>query len=149
MKKLVLLVSILVIVSISCKTSKEDNKMSLDENKKISDLYHERNLDDVDKLLDDDFFGSYNRDSKLFTWNKENHKKAIANYPNVKDSILIQVAEGDWVAERFIRTFGNEGKITKVEGMQFKQIKNGKIIRIWELFNPIPENNKSEPGEEN
>ena len=138
MKKLVLLVSILVMASTSCQTSNEDNKMSLDENKKISTLYHERNLEDVDRLLSDDFVGSYfYQDLKPIIWNKENHKIGIANNPNVKDSILIQIAEDDWVAERFIRTFKNEDTIMKSEVMQFKQIKNGKIISSWELFSPI------------
>jgi len=138
MKKLVLLASILVMASTPCQTSKEDNKMSLDENKKISTLYHEQNLEDVDKLLSEDFVGSYYyQDSKPIIWNKENHKNSITNNPNVRDSILIQVAEGDWIAERFIRTMENEGSIMKAEVMQFKQFKNGEIIRSWELFSPI------------
>lgn len=138
MKKLFFLVSILVLTSISCQTSKEDNSVSLDENKRISTLYHERNLEDVDKLLSEDFVGSYYfQDPSPGTWNKEDHKNAITTNPNVMDSILIQIAEGDWVAERFIRTFENEDTIMKVEFMQFKQIKNGKIISSWELAIPI------------
>jgi len=137
MKKLVMLVSVLVMASTSCQTNKEDNKMSLDENKKLSTLYHERNPEDVDMLLSDDFAGSYYQDSKPIIWNKENHKNAITNNSNVRDSILIQVAEGDWVAERFIRTFQNEDTIIQSEVMQFKQIKNGKIISSWELFSRI------------
>ena len=138
MKKLFLLVFILIMASTSCQTSKEDTKMSSGENKKISTLYHERNLEDVDKLLADDFVGSYYRsDINPTIWNKENHKNAITNYPNVKDSILIQIAEDDWVAERFIRTYKNEGIIMKAEVMQFKQFNNGKIIKSWEIFSPI------------
>lgn len=139
MKKLFFLVSILVLASISCQTSKEDNTRSLDENKKISTLYHERNLEDVDKLLDDNFVGSYysQLETKPKIWNKEGHKNAIANYPNVKDSILIQIAEDDWIAERFIRTYKSSDTIMRSEVMQFKQIKNGKIISSWEVFSPI------------
>jgi len=138
MKKLFFLVPILILTSISCQTSKEDITVSLDENKRISTLYHERNLEDVDKLLSEDFVGSYYyQDLKPSIWNKENHKNAIANNPNVKDSILIQIAEDDWVAERFIRTFKNADTIMKAEVMQFKQIKDGKIISSWELFSPI------------
>jgi len=112
--------------------------MSVDENKKMSTLYHERKLEDVDKLLSDDFMGSYYfQDPKPGTWNKEDHKNAITRNPNVKDSILIQIAEGDWVAERFIRIFENVDTIMKVEFMQFKQIKNGKFISSWELAIPI------------
>jgi malonyl CoA-acyl carrier protein transacylase len=138
MKKLFFLVSILILASTACKTSKEDNSKSLDENKRISTLYHERNLEDVDKLMSEDFVGSfYYKDLKPVIWNKENHKNAITSNPNVKDSILIQIVEGEWVAERFIRTLKNEDTIRKAEVMQFKQIKDGKIIRSWELINAI------------
>ncbi len=138
MKKLFLLLSILVLAGISCQTSKVDNTVSLEENKRISTLYHERNLEDIDKLLSDDFVGSYYfQDPIPDTWNKEDHKNAITTNPNVEDSILVQVAEGGWIAERFIRTFKNEDTIMKAEVMQFKQIKNGKIIRSWELFSPV------------
>ena len=138
MKRLFFLVSILVLASISCQTSKKDNSASLDENKRISTLYHERNLEDVEKLLSEDFQGSYYyQNPKPITWNRESHKNAITNNPNVKDSILTQIAEDDWIAERFIRTFKNKDTIMKAEVMQFKQIKNGKIISSWELFSPI------------
>lgn len=138
MKKLIFFVSILILTNISCQTTKENISESLDENKKISTLYHERNLEDVDKLLSEDFVGSYYyRNLNPIIWNKENHKNGITKNPNVKDSILIQIAEGDWIAERFIRTFKTEDTIMNTEVMQFKQIKNGKIVRSWELFSPI------------
>jgi len=141
MKNLVLLTAILILVSIACNTTKE-NKKSVDEIKKMSSLYHERNLEDVDMLLDDDFIGSFYRQNESIptTWDKEGHKNAISNYPNINDSILVQVAEDDWVAEHYIRTFINEGTVRKVEVMQFKQFKNGKIIRSWELFSSPLEN---------
>ena len=138
MKKLALLVPILVMASISCQTSKEGNKMSSDENKKISTLYHERNLEDIDNILADDFVGSYYFNNvKPILWNKEGHRKAITNSPGVRDSILVQIGEGDLVAERFIRTRNVGGNIISTEVMQFKQFKNGKIIRSWELFSPL------------
>jgi len=112
--------------------------MTLNENKKISTLYHERNLDDVDKLLSDDFEGVYySQGPKPNTWTKEDHKNAIIKFPNIKDSILIQIAEGDCIAERFIRTYKDADTTFKRVAVQFKQIKNGKIISSWELFNPI------------
>ena len=90
------MVSILVLAGTSCQKSNEDNKMSLDQNKKISTLYHERNLEDVDSLISDDFTGSYYyKDLKPITWNKENHKNAIINNLGVKDSLLMQIAEGN------------------------------------------------------
>ncbi len=138
MKKLFLLVSILAVATISCQTTKEDNKASLDENKRISTLYHERNLEDIDELLSEDFVGSYfSQDAKPNTWNRDDHKNAITSNPNNKDSILIQIAEGDWVAERFIRTFYVGDTTFTAEVMQFKKIKNGKIISSWEVFSTI------------
>jgi len=138
MKKIFIAVSILVLASTSCQTGKEDNTTALEENKKISTLYHERNLEDVDKLLSEDFVGIYySQGPKPNTWDKEDHKNAIIKSQNVKDSILIQIAEDDWIAEQFIRTFKNEDTIIRRVAVQFKQIKNGKIVSSWELFNPI------------
>lgn len=138
MKKLIFVVSILVLAITSCSTSKKDNKLSIDDNKKISTLYHELNLEDVDKLLSDDFVGSYYfQGPNPSTWNKDNHKNAITTNPNVKDSILIQIAEGDWVAERFIRSLKSADTLMSREVMQFKQIKDGKIITSWEIFSPL------------
>jgi ketosteroid isomerase-like protein len=109
-----------------------------DENKRLSTLYHERNLEDVDELLADDFIGSYLYQNKVpDTWNKENHKNAIASWPNVKDSVLIQIAENDWVAERFIRTANNNGTDMKAEIMQFKQFRDGKIVKSYEVFSEL------------
>jgi ketosteroid isomerase-like protein len=109
-----------------------------DEIKRLSTLYHERNLEDVDELLADDFVGSYlYQSNEPNIWNKENHKNAIAEWPNVKDSVLIQVAEGDWVAERFIRTANNNGTDMKAEIMQFKQFRDGKIVKSYEVVSEI------------
>lgn len=109
-----------------------------DENKRLSTLYHERNLEDVDKLLADDFIGSYLYQNTVpDTWNKENHKNAIADRPDVMDSVLIQVAENDWVAERFIRTANNNGTEMKAEIMQFKQFRDGKIVKSYEVISDL------------
>jgi ketosteroid isomerase-like protein len=109
-----------------------------DENKRLSTLYHERNLEDVDALLAEDFFGSYLYQNRApDTWNRENHKNAIASWPDVKDSVLIQVAENDWVAERFIRTANNNGTEMKAEIMQFKQFRDGKIVKSYEVIGDL------------
>ena len=109
-----------------------------DENKRLSNLYHERNLEDVDELLADDFSGSYLYQNKEpITWNKESHKNAISSWPDVKDSVLIQVAENDWVAERFIRTATNDGEGMKAEIMQFKQFRDGKIVKSYEVISEL------------
>ena len=129
----------------SCQNKNKDEKTSLEENKKISTLYHERNLEDIDIVLADDFVGSYiQNESEPIIWDEEGHRNAIINYPDVKDSILVQIAENDWIATRFIRAFNNEGRIMKAEVMQFKQFKNGKVFRSWELFSPIQEVNETE-----
>ena len=111
------------------------------ENKNIalSNKYHERKLEDVDNLLDDSFVGSYysDNDSVPRLWYKDGHKKFTASNPNVRDSIIKQVADGNWVATRYIRTAEIDGKGWKAEGMQFKQFKDGKIIKSWELFETL------------
>ena len=109
-----------------------------DEIKRLSTLYHERNLEDVDKLLADDFIGSYlYQNTEPDTWNKENHKNAIAARPDVKDSVLIQIAENDWVAERFIRSANIDGTDMKAEIMQFKQFRDGKIVKSYEVISDL------------
>ena len=114
-------------------------KPTVNKNKELSDLYHKRNLEDVDLLLDDNFVGSfYNpNEPEIKLWYKEGHKKSIARNPDVKDSVINQVVEGNWVAERFIRSFESDGKVNKAEMMQFKQFRNGKIIKSYELYNPL------------
>ena len=110
----------------SCQEKDEDIKTS-EENKQISTLYHERNLEDIDKVLGDDFVGYYYQNKpEPIQWNKEGHRNSITNYPDVDDSIMVQVAEGDWVATRFKRTVEYDGK----------------IIRSWELFSPAQETEK-------
>jgi len=66
------------------------------------------------------------------TWNLENHKSFLSNGTFKKDSILQQVAEGDWVATRFVRTLDWQGQRVKFEAMQFKRSENGKIAEIYE-----------------
>lgn len=120
----------------------EDQKLSLEENKKISGIYHERNAEDVENILSEDFIGHYLQDDPIHkTWNREGHLNATNKYPDVYDSILLQVAEGSWVATRFIRIAPNYGT---VEAMNFKRFENGKIAEIWEVFGPLTEEEDSE-----
>ena len=150
MKKLAILAVTLMIGSTSCHTNKQDVRMSLEENKKISTLYHERNLKDIDNVLSVDFVGSYFlNETTPIMWSKEDHRNTIISVPDMRDSILVQIAEDDWVATRFLRTIKNEESNVKLEVMQFKQFKNGKIIRSWEIFSPIQEINDSVTKEMN
>jgi predicted ester cyclase len=48
------------------------------------------------------------------------------------DSIFYHIAEGDWVATRFVRTAEYQGDTVKFEAMHFKRFENGKIAEIWE-----------------
>lgn len=99
-------------------------------NKKVAARYHELKPDDVDAILTKDFIGR--NEKSRFTWNLENHKSYLSNGAFKKDSIFQQVAEGDWVATRFVRTMDWQGKRIKFEGMQFKRFEKGKIAEIYE-----------------
>ncbi len=123
-----------------CQGQTEDDKMSSEENKKISILFHERNLEDIDDILTDNFIGSYwYTEPEANKWDKESHRNALKTYSDFKDSILLQIAEGDMVATRFIRSGPYEGILVKAEIMQFTQFEDGKIIRSWEIMGPMQE----------
>ncbi len=150
MKKIIFSVLALsLIVGSSCQEKiDEEAKKSVEENKKIAIIYHERNLEDVDKVLTEDFIGHfYLNETNASTWNRANHRKSINNNPSFKDTILVQIAEGEWVATRFIRSGTYEGSFVKVDVMAFKRFENGKIAEIWEIFSPLPEEEEVEEGE--
>lgn len=105
-------------------------KDSLEKNKEIAARYHELRANDVDNILTKDFLGR-NEKSRM-KWNLENHRSYLSNGTFKKDSILQQVAEGDWVATRFVRTMDWQGQRVKIEAMQFKRFENGKIAEIYE-----------------
>jgi len=135
MKKLFFSVATILILFISCsydkKSSENDQKSSeIKKNKEIATKYHDLNANDVDSILTVNFIG---RNAKnLFTWNRENHREYLSNGLYKKDSIIQQVAEGDLVATRFVRTMDYTGDTVKVEVMHFKRFENGKIAEIWE-----------------
>lgn len=102
----------------------------VDNNKEVAAKYHELKADNIDAILTKDFIGRDEQNRR--TWNIENHKKFLTNGVYKKDSIFHQIAEGDWVATRFVRRMDWNGKRVKVEAMQFKRFKNEKIAEIWE-----------------
>jgi predicted SnoaL-like aldol condensation-catalyzing enzyme len=108
------------------------NKKSdiLQKNKEIATKYHDLNPADIDSILTDNFIGR--QGNNLFTWNRDDHRKYLSNGSYKKDSIFNQIAEGDWVATRFVRTGDYNGDTVKVEIMHFKRFENGKIAEIWE-----------------
>ena len=99
--------------------------------KKIAIKYHELNPDDIDDILTEDFIGHWGMSEG--TWNRENHRQAWSNN-KAEDKILHLVAEGDFVAIRFIRTGESEGNSWSIDIMQFMKFENGKIAEIWEMF---------------
>ena len=83
-----------------CKNDQVNTK--LQKNKEIATRYHDLNPNDIDTILAADFIGR--NEKSRFTWNVEDHRKYLTNGDYKVDAILQQVAEGNWVATRFVRT---------------------------------------------
>lgn len=107
--------------------------MSAQENKRVARLYHQFNPDDIEDLLAPDFVG-YHSDGS--TWDLESHKTFWSSEETrgMKDTIHVQVAEGDWVATRFTRAGTYQGKQIELEMMSFKRFQDGKIVENWEQY---------------
>lgn len=133
MRKNLLFIAVLILTfTIGCKNDQVNTE--LQKNKEIATKYHELNPENIDIILTDNFIGRHAKDR--FTWSKEDHRKYLSNGEFKKDSIFNQVAEGNWVATRFIRTGLLNGDTVSVECMHFKRFDNGKIAEIWEYFDP-------------
>jgi predicted ester cyclase len=102
----------------------------LQKNKEIAAKYHKLNPSDIDVILTENFIGR--NEKSRFTWNRENHRNYLSNGKFKTDSIFYQIAEGNWVATRFVRTMELNGDTVKIEAMHFKRFENGKIAEIWE-----------------
>jgi len=120
----------ILVVALGCATQQKPDEMQ--KNKEISARYHLLNAADVDSILADNFIGRTG--NNLFTWKKEDHRKYLSNGSYKVDSIFDQVAEGDRVATRFVRTGDFNGDTVRVELMQFKRFEKGKIAEIWEYW---------------
>lgn len=106
--------------------------MSAQENKQVAHLYHQFNLDDMDGILAPDFVG-YHSDGS--TWDLQSHKTFWSSKETrIKDTIHVQVAEGDWVATRFTRAGTYQGKPFELEMMSFKRFQDGRIMENWEQY---------------
>jgi predicted SnoaL-like aldol condensation-catalyzing enzyme len=149
MKNTIWTTAVIILLSVSaCQISTEYNESSVEENKKISAMFHDRNLEEIDVVMADNFLATYyHSDSKLRTWDKEIHKNAIINRPDIKDSIILEIAEGNWVATRLIRTSIENGGVKKTEILQMKKIQDGKITELFEIFSP-PQYIPNETGPE-
>jgi len=69
----------------------------------------------------------------MHTWNKENHREYLSSDPYKKDSVIQQVAEGDWVATRFARTMDYQGDTVKVYLMQFKRFESARLLKYMSI----------------
>ncbi|MGW8317025.1 MAG: nuclear transport factor 2 family protein [Bacteroidales bacterium] len=100
-------------------------------NKLVSARYHELDPGNMDEILTEDFIGR-NEKSRM-TWTLEQHKNFwSSNTVDAKDVIYRQIAEGDWVATWFKRTWIQDGNPLEYEMMHFKRFENGKIAELWE-----------------
>ena len=100
------------------------------ENLAISETYHQLDPDDVDNILTDDFVG---RDEIGGTWTKARHKIAwTENVRAASDSIIHQMANGNYVTTRFLRSGAINGKKISGEALQVKRFEDDKIAEIWE-----------------
>ncbi|MFY0653994.1 MAG: nuclear transport factor 2 family protein [Cyclobacteriaceae bacterium] len=97
------------------------------DNLETSATYHELNPVDIDNILADDFIGR-NEQSRQ-TWNVDAHRNYL-NAGSKSDSIVLQMARGNWVATMFERKM--EGREKAFQAMQFKRFENGKIAEIFE-----------------
>jgi hypothetical protein len=126
MRKLLVFTAFIFLAGIAFGQKKAD----VEKNKKIATIYHELKAENIDDILTEDFIGGNEKMRR--TWNREDHHKYLSNGNYKKDSILNQVAEGDWVATQFIRTMDWKGKRIGIEMMQFKHFEKGKISEIFE-----------------
>tara|TARA_Y100001980_G_scaffold26674_1_gene8119 strand:+ start:400 stop:1206 length:807 start_codon:yes stop_codon:yes gene_type:complete len=95
-----------------------------------SETYHKLNPDDVDNILTDDFVGWDEIGGK---WTKKEHKIAwTKNVRAASDSIIYQMANGNYVTTRFFRAGAINGKKISGEALQVKRFEDDKIAEIWE-----------------
>lgn len=131
-KTRILLLSVIIIITSGVVFGQK--KDVAQKNKEVAAKYHELKADDIDAILTKDFKGR--NEKSRHRWNIEDHRFYVANNDYKKDSILQQVAEGDLVATRFVRTMDYQGKRVQFEVMSFKRFENGKIAEIWEYGDP-------------
>ncbi len=130
MKKSYLLFLALVLI-FACGCSNAQKNTEILKNKEIAAKYHDLNPNDIDAILAADFIGR--NEKSRFTWNVEDHRKYLYQWKLQSGYYFWQqVAEGNWVATRFVRTGILDGDTLQYEMMHFKRFENGKISEIWE-----------------
>jgi ketosteroid isomerase-like protein len=91
----------------------------------IDELYHpdgqSKGLPDPDSVI---------RGPEAF---KQVHRNHLSSFPDQHISLEELVAEGDWVAVRWIASLGHspEGKDLSMNGSSFIRFQQGKIIEGW------------------
>lgn len=126
--RFLLFIALILILANGCSTNQLNT--DLQKNKETAAKYHKLNPSDIDVILTENFIGR--NEKSRFTWNRENHRNYLSNGKFKTDSIFSQIAEGNWVATRFVRTMELNGDTVKIEAMHFKRFENGKIAEIWE-----------------
>jgi hypothetical protein len=141
MRKLLLPFLILALVLFSCNSTVSDESASdqdaerLATLKELAAMYHDLDPATIDSLLTEDFTG-YGENGH--TWDRESHRRFLSNGNYKVDSIIRQVAEGDWVCTHFSRTMFYQGDTLTVPAMHFKHFKGDKIFELWEYFDYDP-----------
>lgn len=123
-----ILIAFLLIQTSGCSNAKVSN--DLERNKEIAVRYHDLNPNDIELIFTENYYAQNELGRR--TWNREDHRQWLSNGRFKKDSILNQVAEGDWVATRFVRTMEWKGDTIVAEAMHFKRFENGKIAELLE-----------------
>ena len=127
MKKLIIAAVFILLAGITF----GQNKIDIENNKKVATIYHDLKVEDIDNILTEDFIGRNEKSRR--TWNRENHRQAWSKWKG-QDKILHLIAEGELVAIRFVRTVELEGEILSIEAMHIMRFENGKIAEIWECY---------------
>ena len=107
--------------------------MSVEKNLEVATKYHDLDPKDMDEILGQDFKGEHYGGEH--SWDLASHK---ANWSKRKaeDIIHEQFGEDDKVCTRFTRKMVHQDKPIEIDMMHVKNFKDGKIVHIWECYNP-------------
>jgi ketosteroid isomerase-like protein len=108
--------------------------MSAENNKQVSMRYHELDSEPArwDEIMTSDFVGHHTHGGT--TWDLDSHKRFWSKQRDLTDVVHHQIAEGDFVATRFIRKGIFDGSDIEIEVMHLKRFADGKIAEVWEYF---------------
>ena len=104
--------------------------MSVEENKRVSERYHELDSSNFDEILTPDFRGQHGNNGH--TWDLESHR-ANWHKNSGTDVIHEQFGEGDKICTRFSRNTVFQGVEITADALHIKTFRDGKICHIWEF----------------